>query len=65
MSGNCMKFNDKKILKSNFYKNKKIFNINDIDINDILVSKKEKYGKYYYFNTLLGIMIIMVLNHYI
>ena len=46
MSGNCMKFNDKKILKSNFYKNKKIFNINDIDINDILVSKKEKYGKY-------------------
>ena len=41
-----MKFNDKKILKSNFYKNKKIFNINDIDINDILVSKKEKYGKY-------------------
>ena len=37
----------KKILKSDFYntKNKKIFNINDIDVNKILVSKKEQYGK--------------------
>ena len=25
---------------------KKIFNINDIDINTILISKKETYGKY-------------------
>ena len=46
MSGNCIKFNDKKIKKSDFYKNKKTFNISDIDINNILVSKKEKYGKY-------------------
>ena len=36
----------KKILKSDFYKkNKKIFNIDDIDVNKILVSKKERYGK--------------------
>ena len=27
-------------------KTKKIFNINDIDVNKILVSKKEQYGKY-------------------
>ena len=27
-------------------KAKKIFNIDDIDINKILVSKKEQYGKY-------------------
>ena len=46
MSGNSIKFQDKKIKKSDFYKNTKIFNINDIDINNILVSKKEKYGKY-------------------
>ena len=48
MSGNNINFNDKKILKSHFYnKNKKIFNINNIDISKILlVSKKEKYGKY-------------------
>ena len=31
--------------KSDFYKNKKIFNIDDIDVNKILVSKKEPYGK--------------------
>ena len=31
----------KKINKSNFYKNKKIFNIYDLDISKILVSKKE------------------------
>ena len=46
MSGNSIKFHNKKIKKSDFYKNIKIFNINDIDINNILVSKKEKYGKY-------------------
>ena len=35
------------IRKSDFYnKNKKIFNINDIDINKLLVSKKETYDKY-------------------
>ena len=40
-------FNDKKINKSDFYnKDKKIFNIDDIDANKILVSKKEQYGKY-------------------
>ena len=31
----------KKINKTNFYKNKKIFNIYDLDISKILVSKKE------------------------
>ena len=34
----------KNINKSNFYKNKKVFKIDDIDINKILVSKKESYG---------------------
>ena len=37
-------FNDKKIKKSSFYKNKKINNIKDIDISNILISKKESYG---------------------
>ena len=33
--------------KSDFYnKNKKIFNIDDIDVNKKLVSKRETYGKY-------------------
>ena len=46
MSRNSINFNNKIIKKSDFYKNKKIFNIDNIDINKILVSKKETYGKY-------------------
>ena len=34
----------KKIKRSSFYKNKKINNIEDFDVNNILVSKKEPYG---------------------
>ena len=41
MSGNNINFEDQKILKSDFYKNKKINSIDDIDVNKILVSKKE------------------------
>ena len=37
-------FDDKKIEKSEFYKNKKVFQIDDTDVNKILVSKKEPYG---------------------
>ena len=44
MSGKSIKFDDKKINKSNFYKNKKLFSLSEIDINKILVSKKESYG---------------------
>ena len=47
MNGRSINFNDKNTKKSDFYnKNKKIFNIDDIDVNKILVSKKEQYGKY-------------------
>ena len=44
MSGKNINFEDKKIKKSDFYKNKKINRIDDIDVNKILVSKKEPYG---------------------
>ena len=37
-------FYDTKINKRSFYKNKKLFNIHDLDVNKILVSKKESYG---------------------
>ena len=43
MSGRTINFDDKKILKSDFYENKKVINL-DIDINKIFVSKKEPYG---------------------
>ena len=46
MNGKSINFNDKKIKKSDFYiKNKKIFNVDEIDVNKILVSKKETQGK--------------------
>ena len=44
MSGKNINFNDKRIKKSTFYKNKAINNIEDINVNNILVSKKESYG---------------------
>ena len=34
----------KKIKRSTFYKNKKIYSTDDIDVNNILVSKKESYS---------------------
>ena len=47
MSRSSINFNNKKMKKSDFCnKNKKIFNIDDIDVNKMLVSKKETYGKY-------------------
>ena len=50
MSGNSINFDDKKKKKSGFYnKNKKIFNINDNNINKILVSKYGKYNSFKYF----------------
>ena len=44
MNGKNINFEDKKINKSTFYKNKKLFNIHDLDVNILLVSKKESYG---------------------
>ena len=44
MSIKNVNFGDKKIKKSNFYKNKKVTRIDDIDADKILVSKEEPYG---------------------
>ena len=44
MSEKSINFDVKKINKSNFCKNKKLFSLNDLDINKILVSKKESNG---------------------
>ena len=47
MNGKTINFDNKKIKKVTFTKkqNKKIFDIDDIGINKILVSKKEPYGQ--------------------
>ena len=57
MNGNSINFDNNK--------NKKIFNIDDIDVNKILVSKKKHTVNIIHLNTLLGIMIMMLLDHYI
>ena len=44
MSGKSINFDDEKINKSNFYRNKRLFKIDVIDVDKILVSKKESYG---------------------
>ena len=44
MSRKNINFEDKKNQKSDFYKNKKVTKIDDIDVNKILVSKEEPYG---------------------
>ena len=55
MSTSIINFNNKKILKSNFYnRNKKIFNISDIDTNKILISKKEQHAKHNSFKYFTG-----------
>ena len=54
MIGENMNFNNEKIYKSNFYKSKKLFSIDDIDFGKILVSKKEPYVKESSFRCLIG-----------
>ena len=44
MNGKSINLDGKKILKSEFYKNKKVFLIDDVDANKRLVSKKEPYA---------------------
>ena len=44
----------KKIKNRNFYKNKKVTKINDIDVNKILVSKEEPYGTKNLFKYFIG-----------
>ena len=44
---------------------KKLFKTNDIDINKILVSKKNLFVKKAHSNTLLDIMVMMTLNDYV
>ena len=53
MDKNNINFNNKKIKKATFTKTK-IFDINDIVVNKILVSKKEKYGKHNSFKHFIG-----------
>ena len=63
MSVKSIIFDNKKIEIKDFYKNKKLFKIDDIDVDKILVSKKE-YGTIKSFNISLDI-VMMTLTHYV
>ena len=66
MNRKNINFDNKNIKKATFtIKTKKIFNIDDIDVNKILVSKKNNMVNIIHLNTLLGIMIMVLLDHYI
>ena len=54
MSRRNVNFGDKKIKKSDFYKNKKVTKIDDIDANKILVSKEEPYSTKNSFKYFIG-----------
>ena len=55
MNGKGINFDDKKIKRSDFYKNKKVFQINSIDANKISkVSKGEPYGTQNLFKYFIG-----------
>ena len=45
MNGKNIIFSNTNIKESNFYKNKKLYKIDDIDVHKILVSIKESYCK--------------------
>ena len=53
MNGKNVNFGDKKNQKSNFYENKKVINIDDIDANKILVFN-ESYGSKNSFKYFIG-----------
>ena len=60
MNGKNINFEDKKIKKSEFYKNKKVFQIDNFDVNKILDSKKEHMAQRMRLNTLLDMIIMML-----
>ena len=59
MSGKNINFRVKKVNKSDFYKDKRLFKTDGIDVNKTLVSEKD------HLNTLLDIMIMTTLDHYV
>ena len=54
MSGKNINFDDKKNQKKHLYKNKRMYSTDNIDVNNILVSKKEPYGNKYSVKYFIG-----------
>ena len=60
-------FDDRKIKKSDFHKNKIVTKIDDIGVNTILVSKDEPYGTKNSFKYFIGYNDndVILLDHYV
>ena len=65
MNTKNINFNNKKIERSDFYKNEKAFQIDNNDVNKILVSKKEAYSMKNSLKYFLGILIKILFDHYV
>ena len=58
MNGLSIIFDNEKIKKNIFYRSRKPFNLNDIDVNRIVISKEVVYG--ILLNTLLNILMKVI-----
>ena len=65
MSRKNINFDDKKIKQSVFYRNTKANKTDDIDVNNTLISKKKHTVQKIHLNTLLDLMIMISLDHYV
>ena len=54
MTEKTINFDNKNISKSNFYRIKRLFKTDDIDVAKILISKKELYGEKNWFKYFLA-----------
>ena len=54
MKGKNIIFDDKKTKRVIFIKNKNLFNVHDVDVDKVFISKKEPYGKKSSFKYFLG-----------
>ena len=65
MSGNSINFDDKKNFKNRLIQKQKTFDIKILMLIKYLSLKTKNMVNIIRLNTLLGIMVMMLLNHYI
>ena len=61
MSGLSIMFDNKNIKKNIFYRSRKPFNLNDIDVNRIVIPKELYMEQRILLNTLLDILMTMMM----
>ena len=64
MEQKALYFGENGIIKNAFHKNKKLININEVDIKKIVLSDKDLMAIKIYLNTLLHIYINAMLFHH-